>query len=266
MEIRLIVTDMDGTLLDANHQLPPNFVEVVTQLRERGIHWGIASGRQLANLKQRFDEVGVAVDLIAENGSLAQLANDPTPFFCDLTPVTAFEQVLRTALAIPGATPVLCGATCTWVHQAYPEHLSEIARYFCETQMWQTIESVAALSICKVAVYHPQAATVLYPKLQPCASEAVRVILSGPNWVDVQMARIDKAHALEALMRQLGVEPQQTMVFGDYFNDVGMLTCGVHGVAMGNALPEIKALTPYHALPNTQNGVMDYLQRVGILA
>ena len=44
-----------------------------------------------------------------------------------------------------------------------------------------------------------------------------------------------------------------------------MLTCGVHGVAMGNALPEIKALTPYHALPNTQNGVMDYLQRVGIL-
>jgi Cof subfamily protein (haloacid dehalogenase superfamily) len=265
MAIRLIVTDMDGTLLDAAHQLPQGFAEVVAQLRERGIHWGIASGRQLANLKQRFDEVGVAVDLIAENGALAQLAHDDVPFFCDLSPVTAFDQVLRTALAISGATPVLCGATCAWVHQAYPEHFTEIARYFCETQTWATFEDVAMLSICKVAIYHPQAATALYPKLQPCASEDVRVILSGPNWVDVQLARIDKAHALKALMKTLGVTPEQTLVFGDYFNDVGMLTCGVQGVAMGNALPEIKALTPYHALPNTQNGVMDYLHRIGVL-
>jgi hydroxymethylpyrimidine pyrophosphatase-like HAD family hydrolase len=105
---------------------------------------------------------------------------------------------------------------------------------------------------------------VLYPALAPLESEHTRVILSGPNWVDVQSVNVDKSHALKALMRRFTCALEEVIVFGDYFNDVGMLTCGVHGVAMGNALPEIRALTPHHAPKNTENGVMAYLQSLGI--
>ncbi|MBQ9694533.1 MAG: HAD family phosphatase [Kiritimatiellae bacterium] len=263
--IRLIVTDMDGTLLDAAHQLPPGFPEIVMGLRQRGVRWAIASGRQLANLKKRFDALSVPVEIIAENGALALCAGEDEPFFCDLTPVTRFTDILTAALAVPGATPVLCGATCAWVHNAYPENFTEVARYFEKTEQWQTLAEVAHLDLCKIAVYHPDAAGTLHPALAPFECPDVRVILSGPNWVDVQSATIDKRHALEAVMQRFGYTPQNVMVFGDYLNDAGMLQGGVHGVAMGNALPEILALTPYHARPNTQNGVINYLQTMGLL-
>lgn len=264
-EVQLIVTDMDGTLLDAQHRLPPQFVETVLHLRTRGIRWAIASGRQLANLQKRFDALRVPVDLIAENGALAQCAEDSAPFFCDVTPVTAFTDVLNTSLTVSGATPVLCGATCAYVQDAYPSNFMEVSRYFEAISHWHTLAEVETLSICKVAVYHPDAAGTLYPALAPFESSTTRVILSGPNWVDVQRASIDKGNALKALLQRHGYAPEATLVFGDYLNDVGMMSCGVQAVAMGNALPEVLALTPHHALPNTQNGVMDYLSRIGLL-
>jgi hydroxymethylpyrimidine pyrophosphatase-like HAD family hydrolase len=116
-----------------------------------------------------------------------------------------------------------------------------------------------------VAIYHPDAAKVLYPALAPFESSAVRVILSGPNWVDVQAATIDKGNALAALMRRFNCAPEAVMVFGDYLNDAGMMQGGVHAVAMGNALPAIQALTPHRALPNTQNGVMAYLRQAQLI-
>jgi HAD superfamily hydrolase (TIGR01484 family) len=151
------------------------------------------------------------------------------------------------------------------VHDAHPEHFAEVSQYFCKTATWHTLEEVAHLQLCKVAIYHPNAATHLYPHLTTYATSEIRVILSGPNWVDVQRATIDKARALEALVQKYNLTLHNVMVFGDYFNDVGMLTCGVHAVAMGNALPEIRALTPHHALPNTQNGVMHYLHSCNLI-
>lgn len=256
---------MDGTLLDAQHCLPSEFVAAVNYLRQAGIRWVIASGRQLANLKQRFDALNVSVDIIAENGALAQCAGEAAPFFCDLTVVSNFTAVLKAALDIPGATPVLCGATCAWVHDQYPENLSEVSLYFEQISTWHHLQEVSALEVCKVAIYHPHAADTLYPALASFQNEHLRVILSGPNWVDVQASKVDKSHALHALLKRFNVPPAAVMVFGDYFNDMGMMQGGVHAVAMANALPEIRALTPHQTLSNTQNGVMAYLRRLQML-
>lgn len=262
---KLVVTDMDGTLLDAEHRLPPDFVTIVKNLRQKGGRWVIASGRQLANLKARFDALGVPVDVIAENGALALCVGENEPFYKDLTPVTHFTTILERAIELPNATPVLCGATCAWVHDAYPEHFNEVGRYFEKVNYWHSFTDIAHVELCKVAIYHPKAASILYPALAPFETEQTRVILSGPNWVDVQSANVDKCQALKALMTRFDCMPEEVIVFGDYFNDVGMLTCGVHGVAMGNALPEIQALTPYHAPKNTENGVIAYLHQIHAL-
>jgi Cof subfamily protein (haloacid dehalogenase superfamily) len=262
---KLVVTDMDGTLLDAEHRLPAEFESVVTALRQKGCRWVIASGRQLANLKARFDALGVPVDVIAENGALALCAEENEPFYKDLTPVAHFRPILERAIALPGVTPVLCGATCAWVHDAYPEHFNEVGRYFEKVNVWHAFAEIAHVEVCKVAIYHPHAATELHPALAPLETLQTRVILSGPNWVDVQSASVDKSHALKALMTRFDCAPEEVIVFGDYFNDVGMLTCGVHGVAMGNALPEIQALTPHHAPKNTENGVIAYLHQIHAL-
>ncbi len=264
-EIQLIVTDMDGTLLDGNHQLPKQFPAVMHHLSMRGIHWAIASGRQLANLRLRFAELNLFPDLIAENGALAQLGSGAKPFFQDLTPTAFFADILQEACTISKATPVLCGADCAWIEASYPEHLPEVHRYFSQTALWCDLAPLHALPICKIAVYHPNAAEALWPRLAPLAHADCRVILSSPCWIDVQPARINKGEALKALLTQRHLRPSQAIVFGDYLNDVEMMTLGTHAVAMDNAHPDLKQLCPYHTRANTENGVLWYLRKIGLL-
>ena len=97
LDIRLIVTDMDGTLLDGERRLPRHFPAIANGLAERGIDWAIASGRQFANLRAPFDALGMHPDIIAENGALAVAGGEPTPFFRDLTPMAFFADVIGAA-------------------------------------------------------------------------------------------------------------------------------------------------------------------------
>ncbi len=266
---RLVVTDMDGTLLDGAGRLPAAFPAAVRALAARGIHWVIASGRQLANLQAQFQGVEPAPDIVAENGALAQIGGESAPFFRDLTPPGFFVEILRAAAAIPGATPVLCGVDCAWVADAYPENLPEVARYFSRTAAMSPAALCAGApgvpDICKVAIYHRSAGEVLWPRLSPLGREDLRVIHSSPCWIDVQAARINKGRALAAILAHRGLAPAQAVVFGDYLNDTEMMTLGTHAVAMANAHPQLRALCPYTAPANTANGVLVYLAELGLL-
>lgn len=263
--IRLIVTDMDGTLLDGEKRLPPNFPAIVKGLQALGVHWAIASGRQLANLYRLFEGVGLYPDIIAENGALALAGGEKAPFFRDLTPVSLFEEILKTADAIPHATSVLCGDACAWAADNYPQNFPQVSHYFAVLEPWHDLGAMLAKSVCKVAIYHPQAATELLPALAPFETPDLRVILSSPTWIDVQPARINKGRALQELLAYHGLQPEQAIVFGDYLNDLEMMTVGAHAVAMENAHPEIKAICPLRAPANTHNGVIHYLQENKII-
>lgn len=263
--IRLIVTDMDGTLLDGEKRLPSDFPAIVKGLQARGIQWAIASGRQLANLFRLFEGIGLAPDIIAENGALALAGGDREPFFRDLTPVSHFETIIRAAQTVPHATTVLCGESCAWAADNYPQNFPQVSHYFAVLEPWHTLESMLKESVCKIAVYHPRAAAELLPVLAPLETPGLRVILSSPTWIDVQPARINKGRALQELLAHHALKPEEAIVFGDYLNDLEMMTVGAHAVAMENAHPDLKACCPLRAPANTGNGVITYLQKNGIL-
>lgn len=264
-EIRLVVTDMDGTLLDSAHRLPDSFAESFCALSSRGIDWVIASGRQYANLRHRFDSLGVCPVIIAENGALAYEAHADRPCFSDLTDLAFFDGVMRTALEVPDAVPVLCGPEYASVCGRHPEYLEEVGLYFRRTELWRAPEEVHNPEVCKLAVFHPHAGEVLLPRLKVHETSECRVIHSGAHWIDIQRVGIDKGNALRALLAGRGLHPEQAVVFGDYLNDVGMMTIGTHSVAMANALPEVKAVAGHLTATNDQEGVLVYLRTLGLL-
>ncbi|KOO11836.1 HAD family hydrolase, partial [Vibrio xuii] len=69
-DIKFIAADMDGTLLDENSQLNPEFFDVYQQLTEKGIIFSAASGRQYYSLRETFAPVKDDMMFIAENGTL----------------------------------------------------------------------------------------------------------------------------------------------------------------------------------------------------
>lgn len=68
--IKLIACDMDGTLLDSQKRLPPELPEVIAQLREKGVIFCVASGRQYASLRRDFEAYADDLLFLCENGAL----------------------------------------------------------------------------------------------------------------------------------------------------------------------------------------------------
>lgn len=258
-DIRLIVTDMDGTLLDGQRQLPPNFADVVETFERVGIRWALASGRQLANLQAVANDANIHVDIIAENGALVAPYGSPTRAFQDLTPTAYFKACIEASFLIPNASPILCGADHAWVYDGHPEDFEDIGHFFERVSYWHSLEEVLHHEVCKVAIYHPSSSVPLWNALKTYDTPDCRVIVSSHHWVDIQPARVNKGRGLNALLAYHHLAPEQAIVFGDYLNDLEMMTLGTHAVAMGNAHPDIQAACQYHTLPNTQNGVLHYL-------
>ena len=67
-DIKLIVTDMDGTFLNSNYEVSPDFTEIYTELKRRNILFVPASGRQMPGITKYFEEIEHEIGFIAENG------------------------------------------------------------------------------------------------------------------------------------------------------------------------------------------------------
>src|SRR6478672_6914818 len=83
-----------------------------------------------------------------------------------------------------------------------------------------------------------------------------KVTVSGERWLDVNSKTANKGQAIRHLQDVLGITPAQTMVFGDFLNDLEMMDAADYSFAMSNAHPLLAARARYVAPPNSDNGVV----------
>lgn len=88
------------------------------------------------------------------------------------------------------------------------------------------------------------------------------MVVSGKLWVDIMNATTDKKQGVEALQRMLGVTAAQTAVFGDYLNDLQMLSAGQWSFAMSNAHPALKQAAHFVAPSNADHGVLQVVDKL----
>ncbi|MET8453868.1 Cof-type HAD-IIB family hydrolase [Streptomyces sp. NPDC005209] len=262
-DIRLVVTDMDGTLLDDAKRLPAGLWPVLAELRRRGVLFSPASGRQYATLVREFAEVAEGMVFIAENGTYVvrdgvELSSDPLD-----AEVAAGVALAVRRLAADGvdAGAVVCGKRSAYVERSDEAFLAEVRKYYVEHRI---VEDVTALDdeVIKVAVFDFGPAERTTAPALAAFSATHRVVVSGEHWVDVMNRTADKGAALRGLQRELGITPAQTMVFGDYLNDLEMLDAAEWSFAMAGAHPEVIARARHLAPSNNDNGVLSTITRV----
>ncbi|MEU1180245.1 Cof-type HAD-IIB family hydrolase [Streptomyces sp. NPDC005820] len=263
VDIRLVVTDMDGTLLDDDKRIPEGLWDTLARLRERGVLFSPASGRQYATLAAEFAEVADGMVFIAENGTYVvrdgrELSSDP------LAPGVA-ARIVDTVrgLAADGVDlgAVVCGKRSAYVERADEAFLAEVRRYYVRCELVEDLTAVEDEAI-KVALFDfgPVEQTTA-PALAPFA-DTHQVVVSGEHWVDVMNRTANKGAALRRLQRELGITPAQTMVFGDYLNDLEMLDAADWSFAMANAHPQVLGRARHLAPSNNDNGVLRTIARV----
>ncbi|MFJ5779185.1 Cof-type HAD-IIB family hydrolase [Streptomyces sp. NPDC093094] len=262
-DIRLIVTDMDGTLLDDDKQPPRRLWAVLEQLRERGVLFSPASGRQYATLAREFSRAADGMVFIAENGTY--VVRDGVELSSDTLDPAVVAEVLETVrrLNAQGADvgAVVCGKESAYVERADEPFLAEVRRYYVQNRVVADAAAVAD-DILKVALFDfGSVERVTAPALAPFTATH-QVVVSGHHWVDLMNRTANKGAAIRRLQRELGITPAQTMAFGDYLNDLEMLDAAEWSFAMANAHPEVVRRARHLAPANTDDGVLRTITRV----
>ncbi|MEU6492489.1 Cof-type HAD-IIB family hydrolase [Streptomyces sp. NPDC046984] len=263
VDIRLVVTDMDGTLLDGTGRIPEDLWPLLADLRRRGVLFSPASGRQYATLARQFADAGDGMVFVAENGTY--VVRDGVELGSDPLDAAVAARVIRTTrrLAAEGVDvgAVLCGKQSAYVERADEAFVAEAKRYYAVLRIVDDLTAVED-EFLKVALYDfgPVERTTA-PALAPFAASH-QVVVSGEHWVDIMNATANKGAALRRLQRELGITPAQTLVFGDYLNDLEMLDAAEWSFAMANAHPDVLRRARYVAPPNTENGVLRTITRL----
>ncbi|WP_328922909.1 Cof-type HAD-IIB family hydrolase [Streptomyces griseoaurantiacus] len=258
--IRLVVTDMDGTLLDGEGRIPEDFWPLLSRMERRGIVFCPASGRQYATLRAQFRRAPADTVFIAENGTyVVQDGRELSSDVLDRDVVTEAVGTVR-ELSARGADTgtVVCGKRSAYVERTDPAFLAEVRTYYARLEQ---VEDVTAVDddLIKLAFYDfGRAEEGLAPALKPFGVTH-QVVLSGERWVDVMNPGANKGAAVRGLQGRLGITPDQTVVFGDYLNDLEMMDTATWSFAMANAHPDIRLRARHLAPAHTENGVVSTL-------
>ena len=113
MNIRLVISDLDGTLLNDDKEINPEFWGVYEALKERGIMFSVASGRQLYTMEQQFERIKGEIFFVAENGAIIKKGDEVV--HQDALGREEANELVRLAREIPDANPILCGVKSAYI-------------------------------------------------------------------------------------------------------------------------------------------------------
>ncbi|MEM7380851.1 MAG: HAD family hydrolase [Bacteroidota bacterium] len=258
-KIKMVVTDMDGTLLNSNHEVSPRFFELFDILRQKGVLFVAASGRQYNSIIDKLDPIKDELIVIAENGGFAmqnslEIISNPLDFGVP-------QGLLGILEPLEDTHPVLCAKDNAYLQKSSIEFLEKLKEYYTEYQVLEDLKDFEG-EVMKIAVYHAESSErFIYPAVKHLEG-SLKVKVSGANWVDLSHKNAHKGFALEKIQKQYGISSEETMVFGDYNNDLEMLALADYSFAMANAHPNVLEAARYRTHSNDDFGVERILEQL----
>ncbi|MGK2308508.1 HAD family hydrolase [Cutibacterium sp. V947] len=262
-DLRLVISDMDGTLLDGEGNIPPQLWPLLEIMNDRGVAFVPASGRQCTTLSTMFHSHLDGMPLISENGTY--VVRDGVDVSSSIIAPNLARKVIKGVRKLVedghDVGLVLATKSIAYLERGDDAFVSHVATYYHRNtvvdDLTERIDDVIKLSIYDFG----EASEVTHPTMQDIAPDH-QVILATPNWVDIMNPGVNKGSAVEAVQADLGVSPDQTAIFGDFLNDLEMMPLATWSFAMANAHPDIIAASNYVAPSNKDNGVITVLAQL----
>jgi len=251
-KVKLVVSDMDGTLLNSKHEVSDRFFVQFKELKERGILFAAASGRQYHSIVHKLKPIKEDIIVIAENGGFAM--QQDREILSTPLPNIKKNEILSLLEKLDGIHVVLCGKQRAHLLRSDLIFVNKLKEYYNEYELLGDLKTFDG-EILKIAIYHPESSEhFIYPAVHHLEGE-LKVKVSGANWVDISSPNAHKGYALDIVQKENGITPAETMVFGDYNNDLEMLALADFSFAMENAHPTVKKVANYNTASNDDFGV-----------
>lgn len=253
--IKLIATDMDGTLLDDNKKLPENFREMLDITENLGIKFVIASGRSYSALTYLFEDLCENLIFICDNG--AYIVIDGKPYEPSIIPDSAVKNIIKCCEETGNTSPVLCGEKGIYYPASAKEQFEqEVNNFYIKFSAVENIyeinDNIFKIAVCDML----NPINNIYPVMLEKFGKDFSIQISGPLWVDVMNKGVNKGTALAMIKKKFRISSAEVMAFGDYYNDIPLLNEAEYSYTMQNACEDMHKYSRYKALSNNENGVI----------
>ncbi len=256
--IKLIVSDIDGTLLeDGGHEINPEVLDVILKLRAKGMQFAAASGRQWASIEQVFEPIKEKIFYLSDNG--AYVGCYGRNLFLHTIERELIHEMIRDIRA-EGLTVVLSGPDVVYLDSRDAEIYDWLVNgYKFRVKQVDDLLEVEDRFI-KISAYQKTEIEAATRTLREKYGERLKITISGDMWMDCMAAGVNKGEAVKLLQDSLDIRPEETMAFGDQLNDVEMLKQAYYSFAIGNARQEVKEICRFQADTNVRDGVLKVLK------
>lgn len=255
--IKLIASDMDGTLLNDKDEIHEEFYQVFQELKKQNIIFAAASGRQYYNLAKRFEKIKDDMMFIAENGTFVVYKGEEL-LLNALDKETAIE-LIKIGRDIKESYVVLCGKKSAYIESKDERLIKEVEKYYEEYKIVNDLtkveDDILKVTICDFIGSEENSYTYYNDY-----KEKLQVSVSGQIWLDITDKGVNKGLAINKLQELLNIKHEETMVFGDYLNDLEMMESAYHSYAMENAHEDLKAICNFNAPSNDEFGVITTIE------
>ena len=268
MTIKLIATDMDGTLLDQRGQLDlPRLEKILDQLDQRDIRFVIATGNEVHRMRQLLEHLASRVVLVVANGARifennrliqAQTWDDA---MVDKALFHFKGRECRDQFVVTGMKGgfVKKGTVFTDLEKFMTPEMIE--KFYQRMNFVEDLQAALFGGVLKMSmVVGKERSSSVLQEINDLFNGRVRAVSSGYGCIDILQAGVHKAWGLEELLKRWNLKSEQIMAFGDSENDVEMLELAGIAYAMENADDNVKVVATALAPANSQAGVYQVLE------
>ena len=275
--IRVIASDMDGTLLNSQHDITEENVKAILKAKELGVHFIVATGRMYDGVKPFMDKHGIKCEYILmngaefrdENGELIESISMDKRKIKDILNILCKEDLIVELYTDEGSytTSTKEEALKEMVYrvqnfekvQDYDKAL-EIAKEHEHFKTLKYIDDIdkfieSRIEIRKIITFSNDVEVINKTKVELNNIGGLAVLSSFITNIEITDERAQKGYILKKVTDKMGIKNEEVIAFGDSFNDYSLFTEFEKAYAMENAIPEIKEIAKNITDTNDNSGV-----------
>ena len=263
MELKnlLLISDIDGTLIDENYQIPARNREAIEKLEKAGGGFAIATGRSWESVAQCIRGLPVNRPCVLANGGVIFDMEKRQPVWFQALPEEAKEYTHRIMEAFPEAGIEVFTASDVWILRQNEITLAHMTHEGLHFQL--VSEEEIREPWCKVLVASPEQ-DALKEFCDRTPHEGMRFVASSDRYWEMLPEQADKGTGIQKLAELCGIPMESVAAIGDYYNDLEMLqTAGITAVPQ-NGPEEIQKLADVvtcHCNDGTVADFIEYLEQ-----
>lgn len=272
MGIRLIATDLDGTLLDGEKRVPEKNMSALAACADRGIEIVPATGRTVQGIPDELKLLPGVRYVITTNGAVvADLKENKIIDACRMSAETAI-RILR--LAEESADDIMYDVYIEGNGFSMERFMENVHKYVESEGLVALVRKTRQIvpdtiqyvkeqnrDIDKINLFFVDMDAKARMRETLKQVDGILVTSSIPNNLEINASGADKGGALLRLAKYLGMEPAETMAFGDGENDLSMMEKAGVGIAMENGEKSVRAAADYVTLTNEEAGVAAAIEK-----